>query len=298
MNRHAQLRETLDQSRITLMPGVYDAMSARLAEQVGFKVLNVGGAFVANSIIGMPDIGLVTLSEMAEQIRRVAAVTTVPLIADADTGYGNAINVMRTVREYERAGASGMYIEDQVFPKRCGHFQGKEVISAAEMVSKLMGAAEAREDDDFLIIARTDARAVHGFDDALYRSNLFLEAGADMVFFEAPESTEELARVPKEVNGPCMANMVSGGITPLTKVEDLADMGYKLANFGGAALQAAMFAVLNLYQELIETGTSAGHFDRMMSFGERQDRLGLPEMDAIEARLVAASEALVAASAR
>jgi 2-methylisocitrate lyase-like PEP mutase family enzyme len=169
MKRTAMLRDLLRQPGITVMPGVYDALSARIAEQAGFRVINVGGAMVANSILGLPDVGLVTMTEMVEQIRRVSAVTTIPAIADADTGYGNAINVMRTVREYEAAGAAGLYMEDQDFPKRCGHFEGKQVIATEEMVSKVRAAAEARTDDDFVIVARTDARTVVGFDDAVER---------------------------------------------------------------------------------------------------------------------------------
>ena len=289
MKRTATLRKLLDEPGITVMPGVHDALSARLAEQVGFRVINVGGAMVANSILGVPDVGLATMSEMTDQIRRVTATTTIPSIADADTGYGNEINVMRTVREYEAAGAAGMYMEDQVFPKRCGHFSGKQVVPAAEMISKIKAAVEARSDDDFVIIARTDARTVVGFDAAVVRSNAYVEAGADMIFFEAPESEEELRQIPKLVGAPVMANMISGGgFTPLMTAHDLGVMGFKLVNFGGASQQAAMHAVLGLYEELMRTGTTAGYSDRMLDFDERQRRVGLAEVMELEQRFATA----------
>jgi 2,3-dimethylmalate lyase len=291
LRRAAELRRLLAEPGIHIMPGVYDALSARLAEQVGFRVINVGGAMVANSILGLPDVGLTSLTEMAEQIRRVTAATTVPAIADADTGYGNAVNVMRTVREFEAAGAAGMYLEDQVFPKKCGHFAGKEVIPTAEMVGKIEAAVEARRDDDFVIIARTDARAELGFDEAVERSNVYAEAGADMIFFEAPHSEDELRRIPSLVSVPVLANMISGGgLTPLLTAAALGEMGFKLVNYGAASQQAAMAAALGLYRELMDTGTTAGYLDRMLSFDERQARIGLPEVLALERRFADRTE--------
>jgi 2,3-dimethylmalate lyase len=288
LRRTRALRELLAEPGITIMPGVYDALSARIAEQVGFRVLNIGGAMVANAVLGLPDVGLVTMTEMAEQIRRVTAATTVPAIADADTGYGNAINVMRTVREFEAAGAAGMYMEDQVFPKKCGHFEGKQVISRDEMIGKISAAVQARRDDDFVLVARTDARAVSGFDDAIDRANAYAAAGADVIFFEAPRSVEELRRIPELVKVPVLANMISGGgFTPLTSARELGEMGFKLVNFGAASQQAAMHAVLGMYRELMDTGTTAGYLNRMMSFDERQRRLGLPEITELEARFAA-----------
>lgn len=277
------LRDLLSEPGILVMPGVYDALSARLAEQVGFKVINVGGSMVANSILGLPDVGLVTMSEMTEQIRRITAATTIPAIADADTGYGNEINVMRTVREYEAAGAAGLYMEDQVFPKRCGHFAGKLVIPMNEMVSKVHAAVQARTDDDFLIVARTDARQVEGFEAAVERANAYADAGADMIFFESPVSEDELRAVPKRVKLPVLANMISGGgATPLMTAQELGDMGFKIVNYGAASQQAAMQAAYEMYVELMATGTTSGFLDRMMSFDERQRRLGLPEIIELE----------------
>jgi 2,3-dimethylmalate lyase len=285
LHRAAALRELLAEPGIHIMPGVHDALSARLAEQVGFRVINIGGAMVANSILGLPDVGLASLTEITEQIRRVTAATTIPAIADADTGFGNAVNVMRTVRDFEAAGAAGMYMEDQVFPKKCGHFAGKDVISTAEMAGKIDAAVQARRDDDFVIVARTDARAVLGFDDAVERSNIYAEAGADMIFFEAPQSVEELRKVPPLVSVPVLANMISGGgLTPLMSATELGEMGFKLVNFGAASQQAAMAATLGLYRELMETGTTAGYLDKMLSFDERQARIGLTEVIELERR--------------
>ena len=285
--RTATLRRLLAEPGVEIMPGVYDALSARLAERTGFRVINIGGAMVANSILGLPDVGMATMTEVAEQIRRVTAVTTIPSIADADTGHGNEINVRRTVREFHAAGAAGMYMEDQVFPKRCGHFSGKNVIPQGEMVAKITAAVDARPDDDFVIIARTDARAVYDFDTAVERSNAYVEAGADMIFLEAPQTLEEVREVPKRVNAPVMANMITGGgKTPPVSTTELGDMGYKLVNFGAASQQAAMFAVKRLYEELRRTGTTEG-LDWVMSFDERQDVVDLPGVQELEERYAA-----------
>jgi 2-methylisocitrate lyase-like PEP mutase family enzyme len=275
----------LSEPGIVITPGVYDSLSARLAEQFGFQAINIGGATVANAILGLPDVGLVTLTEMTDQVRRITAATTIPSVADADTGYGNEINVMRTVREYEAAGAAALHIEDQVIPKRCGHFDGKEVVPAREMANKIRAAVEARTDPDFMIIARTDARAVEGFEATVERSNVYLAAGADMIYFEAPRTEDELRRVPKLVRGPVLANMVSGGgKTPLTSAADLAEMGFKMVNYGAATMQAAMYGVLGFYEELRATGTPAGYLDRLTPFDERQRRIGLPEMLELQQR--------------
>jgi 2,3-dimethylmalate lyase len=285
LRRTTALRRLLDEPGIHIMPGVYDALSARIAEQVGFRVLNIGGAMVANSILGLPDVGLATLTEMVDQIRRVTAATTVPSIADADTGYGNAINVMRTVREYEAAGAAGLYMEDQVSPKKCGHFDGKDVISTSEMLGKIEAAVTARRDEDFVLVIRTDARAVEGFDAAIQRSKAYVAAGADMIFFEAPQNVDELRRIPQLVDAPVLANMITGGgKTPLLTASELGEMGFRLVNFGAASQQAAMHAVLELYEELMATGTTEGLLDRVMDFDERQRRLGLPDVTTLEAR--------------
>ena len=290
MRRTTKLRQLMGEPGIIVMPGAYDALCARLIEQVGFKVISAGGAMAANAGLGLPDVGLLTLSEMVEHVRRMALVTTIPILVDADTGYGNAINVMRTVREFEQVGAAGLHIEDQVFPKRCGHFAGKQVIPEDEMVKKIEAAVESRQDDDFVIIARTDARAVVGFDEAVKRARAYVKAGADGIFLESPFSLDELRRVPGLIDAPVMANMVSGGgLTPLMTYHDLEAMGYKLVVYGAAAMQAAMKAVIGLLEELMTTGTTAGYLDRIVSFDERQRRVGLPEVQELERRFGTAS---------
>jgi carboxyvinyl-carboxyphosphonate phosphorylmutase len=273
------------QPEIIVMPGAYDALSAILIEQVGFNVISAGGSTAANAGLGLPDVGMFGHAEMVENVRRMAAVTSIPIVVDADTGYGNAINVMRAVRELEQVGAAGLHIEDQVFPKRCGHFSGKQVISRDEMCKKIEAACLARRDDDFVIIARTDARAVLGFDEAIERAQAYVQAGADAIFVESPTTVEELSRIPKLIDAPTMANMVSGGgRTPLTRFQDLEAMGYRLVVYGAAPLQAAMKAVLGLLEELKTTGTTAGYLDRIVSFEERQRRVGLPGVMELERR--------------
>jgi 2,3-dimethylmalate lyase len=283
----AALRALLARPGIVVMPGIHDALSARIAEQVGFEVTNVGGHMVANAIYGIPDVGLVTMSEMADQIRRVTEVTTIPAIADADTGYGNEINVIRTVRSFESAGAAGLYLEDQVFPKQCSHTGGSrvQVIDMREMISKVHAALEARRDPDFVIIARTDARHAVSFDEAVRRAEAYAEAGADMIFVNALASDEELARLPQLIDAPLLVNMHGpGGLTPLKSAGELEEMGYKLANYGDASTMAVMQATLELFEELKATGTTAGYLDRMMGSEERQRRVGLPEIRELEAR--------------
>ena len=205
----SKLRALLAQQELLVAPGVYDGLSAKIAEAVGFVALYISGGAVARSM-GYPDVGLVTLTEMQKRLEEIRAVTTLPLIVDADTGYGNAINVIRTIQAYERAGAAALHLEDQVEPKRCGHYEGKQVVSVAEMTQKIQAAIEARSNDDFVIIARTDARAVLGLDVAIKRGNAYAEAGADIIFVEAPQSVEEIGRIAREVNAPLLINMFLG----------------------------------------------------------------------------------------
>jgi carboxyvinyl-carboxyphosphonate phosphorylmutase len=240
---------------IIVAPGAYDGFSARLIEAAGFKAVYMTGAGTAASHLGQPDLGLATLTEMATHAAHLASCVSIPLIADADTGYGNALNVVRTVREYERAGVAGLHIEDQVAPKKCGHIAGKQVIPAQEMADKLRAASEYRTDPDFVIIARTDARAVTGLDDAIARANLYADSGADMIFFEAPQSEDEIARVAREVKAPLLSNMVAGGKTPPVKVSELERLGYKLVIFPGIAMAAAIPAIETALERLKQTGT-------------------------------------------
>ncbi|MCT9127027.1 isocitrate lyase/PEP mutase family protein [Cupriavidus gilardii] len=235
------LRRRLAEPGMTIAPGAYDAIGARLIEQAGFTACYMTGAGTA-AARGFPDFGLLTMGEMSENAGIMARSISIPLIADADTGYGNELNVTRTVREYEARGVAAIHLEDQVAPKRCGHLDGKEVVPLEEFISKIRAAAEARSSTDFLIIARTDARAVYGLDEAIARANAALAAGADMAFVEATQTAEEAARVPREVDGPCLLNVVPGGRTPVYDLHEAEQMGYKLAILPGLMLRAAIEA--------------------------------------------------------
>ena len=228
MSNASKLRELLRQDGMVTAPGAYDCITARMIAQAGFSAVYMTGAGTAASL-GYPDYGLVTMSEMVDNAGRIAAAVTVPVIADADTGYGNELNVVRTVREYEQRGVAGIHIEDQRFPKKCGHLENKVIIPLEDYVAKIRVAVSAKRDRDFLIIARTDARAVSGFDEAIRRANASIEAGADMAFVEAPQSMEEVAQVPRLVRGPCLLNMVWRGKTPDVPIDDAHVMGYKMA---------------------------------------------------------------------
>jgi 2-methylisocitrate lyase-like PEP mutase family enzyme len=228
MTKARQLRELLSNAALITAPGAYDCITARMIEQAGFSAVYMTGAGTS-AMLGYPDYGLVTMSEMVENAGRIAAAVSVPVIADADTGYGNELNVVRTVREYEQRGVAGIHLEDQGFPKKCGHLENKVIIPLEDYAAKIRAAVSARSDPDFLIIARTDARAVLGFDEAVRRANAALDAGADMAFVEAPESLEEVAAVPRLVHGPCLLNMVWRGKTPDVSLDETQTMGYKLA---------------------------------------------------------------------
>ncbi|MBI4444868.1 MAG: isocitrate lyase/phosphoenolpyruvate mutase family protein [Acidobacteria bacterium] len=283
MNGPATLRKLLAKPGILLAPGAFCALAARMVEQAGFEAIYASGAGVANSLLGEPDIGLVTMTEMLEQVRRMVAVTTVPLIVDVDTGYGNPINVYRTVREFEAVGAAAVQIEDQLMPKRCGHFEGKQLIPAGEMVAKLRAAQDARRNSDLVIIARTDARATLGVEAALERARLYLETGADLTFVEAPLSEEEL-RLVAALPGPQVANMVEDGKTPLLTAADLAALGFKLVIFPNTALRAAMRAMADVLERLRTEGGSAGFLDRLVSMAERNRITGMPTIEAMQTR--------------
>ena len=247
MGIRAVFRERLRADGMITAPGAYDCITARLVEQAGFPAVYMTGAGTA-ATLGYPDYGLVTMSEMTANAGRLAAATTLPVIADADTGYGNELNVVRTVREYERRGVAGIHIEDQGFPKRCGHLEDKVVIPLSDYLAKIRAAASAKRDPDFLLIARTDSRAVLGFDEAIRRANAALEAGADMAFVEAPQTREEVAAIPRLVGGPCLLNVVWRGKTPDISLDDAQSMGYKVA-----ILPALLFtAVIGVCDAMLE----------------------------------------------
>jgi carboxyvinyl-carboxyphosphonate phosphorylmutase len=280
-----RLRQILAAPGIVVAPGAYDALSARIIVRSGFDAVYLTGYGASASRLGQPDVGLLTMAEMVEQCRAVVgAAAGVPVIADADTGYGNALNVRRTVREYEAAGVAAMQLEDQVFPKRCGHMEGKRVVETADMVTKLRAAVDARTDPDLVIIARTDARAVLGFEAALERCRAYRAAGADVIFLEAPESREEMEIVAREIDAPLFANLIERGKTPLIPLGELADIGYKIAIYPLTALYAAARAVSDAMAELRAKGTTAGFVDRMIAFDDFNELIGLPEYRELERR--------------
>ena len=240
----AALRRMLAEQDLLVLPGVYDALSASLVGRSGFRGAYMTGAGVSMALIGFPDLGFTTMTEMAGQAARITAVLGVPLVADADTGFGNALSVQRTVAEYERAGVAGLHIEDQEFPKRCGHLEGKSVISTGEFVEKVRAAVEARPDPDLVVIARTDARASLGFAEAIARANAYAAAGADLIFVEAPQSEDEIAAIPKEVDAPVMFNVVGGGRSPKVPLEQLAEWGYAMAILPGLLIGTVVTAMM------------------------------------------------------
>ena len=280
-----QLRALLAQEGLLTAPGVYDGLSAKIAEAAGVAVLYVSGGAIARSM-GYPDIGLVTLTEMQKRLEEIRAVTALPLIVDADTGYGNALNVIRTVRAYARSGAAALHIEDQVEPKRCGHYEGKQVVDIAEMVQKIQAAVEACGDSGLLIIARTDARAVLGLDAAIERGNAYAEAGADMIFVEAPQSVEEIERIALEVKAPLVVNMFWGGKTPLVPVEQLAALGYRIMIVPSDLQRAAIRAMQRAAAEIRTHGHTAAMAQDMVSFAEREELIGLAEVQALQHRFL------------
>lgn len=279
----ARFRAEVEARRALLVPGAGNALTARIIEDQGFGAVYVTGAGIANTLLGAPDLGLVTLTELATVTGLIAEVCSVPLVVDIDTGFGNALNTARTVRLVERAGAAAVQIEDQVFPKKCGHFAGKAVIPAAEMAAKVRAAVDVREDPDLMVIARTDARAIEGLSAALDRAAAYIEAGADMTFVEAPTSREEMAAI-AALPVPQVANLVVGGKTPLLPQAELAEMGFALVLYANAALQAQMRATAEVLGALRRDGGLDAVRDRLADFEERQRFVHKAEYDALEAR--------------
>ncbi len=280
----AKLKAMIEARRAVLAPGAANALTARIIADLGFEVAYVSGAGIANTRLGVPDIGLVTLSELADTVASIADICTLPLVVDADTGFGNAVNMVRTVRVLERAGANAIQIEDQVFPKRCGHFAGHEVISAEEMIAKVKAAVDTRSSRDFLIIARTDARSASGMQAALARANAYVAAGADATFVEAPATRDELEIITRALRVPQIANMVIGGKTPVLPQSELAAMGFGLVIYANAALQAAVKAMQEVLGALKSDGQLDRVADRIGSFEERQRVVAKANWDALERR--------------
>ena len=289
MKKTALLKQLLKAKPLLQAPGAFDVLSARIIEMAGFKTVYMTGYGTSASVIGQPDVGLLTMSEMAERARNIASAVEVPVIADADTGFGNPLNVSRTVRVYEQAGAAGIQLEDQVFPKRCGHMLGRRVIPKEEMIQKIKAAVDARQDPDFVIIARTDARTNHGLDEALARGKAYEEAGADVLFIESPESVDELSRIAKTFpNTPMLANMIEGGRTPFLPAAELEALGFAVALYPTGPLYAAAKAVKGYVEELKSKGTTAGKVADMLAFQEFNDMIGLPQYNKLEERYAVA----------
>ena len=266
-----------------LLPGCYDALGARLIEQAGFDVVYMTGFGTAASMLGRPDVGLLGLTEMADNARRIVAATDLPVIADADTGYGNQINAMRTVQVYEQAGVAGIHIEDQQLPKKCGHMEGKIVVSRSEFVAKIAAAVEARQSPDFTIIARTDARAPHGLDEALARAHAARDAGADALFVEALRSPEELATVANELSGmPLVFNWAEGGKTPPLTFDQISELGFAMIIMPISTLLVATQAMQGVLRQIRSDGTPASALASMPAFDEFTDTIGLPEIINLE----------------
>jgi 2-methylisocitrate lyase-like PEP mutase family enzyme len=273
------LKSLLDRGPV-LAPGVFDALSALLAAEAGFEAIYLSGASIAYTQLGRPDVGLVTATQVADVVARVHDRVDMPLIVDIDTGFGNALNVKQTVRQFERLGASALQIEDQTSPKRCGHLQGKELVSAEEMAGKVRAAADARESAETLIIARTDAIAVEGLNRALERAALYRDAGADVLFIEAPQSLDDMARIGKSFGDSVhlVANMVEGGRTPLRTLAQLSDLGFRLVITPGALVRAFAFMAREFLQQLNANGSTAMSRERMLDFAQINALLGLSEL--------------------
>jgi 2,3-dimethylmalate lyase len=284
MEKAQLIRRALAQHGQLVMPGVYDALSAKIAGRSGFEVIFITGYSLSATLLGEPDFGLLTQSEVIDAARRICSVVDTPVIVDADTGYGNAINVMRTVQELIRAGAGGMFLEDQVWPKRCGHMKGKQVIPLDEHVKKITAAVEARGDSDFFIVARTDSRQALGLDEAIKRGNAFKSAGADAVFIEAPESKTEMKEISRQVRGPLVANMLERGVTPLMSPDELKELGFELIVWPLAPLYAVAKSLTGVYSTLRRDGSTLAILDQLMPFNDFNEIVGLSEKYALDAK--------------
>jgi 2-methylisocitrate lyase-like PEP mutase family enzyme len=284
MDKAELIRQALSQSGQIVMPGVYDALSAKIAALSGFEVIFITGYSLSATLLGEPDFGLLTQTEVIAAAQRICSVVDTPVIVDADTGYGNAINVIRTVRDLIAAGSAGMFLEDQVWPKRCGHMKGKQVISLEEQLKKLKAAIEAKQKHDFFIVARTDSRQALGLNAAIERGIAFKEAGADAVFIEAPESKEEMREISKQVRGPLVANMLERGVTPLMGPNELKELGFDLIVWPLAPLYSVAKSLTEVYTTLRRDGSTLAILDRLMPFDEFNRVVGLDEKYALDAK--------------
>jgi 2-methylisocitrate lyase-like PEP mutase family enzyme len=284
MAKGQPIRRSLAEHGQLIMPGVYDALSAKIAARAGFEVIFITGYSLSATLLGEPDFGLLTQTEVVSAAQRICSVVDKPVIVDADTGYGNAINVIRTVEDLIRAGAGGIFLEDQVWPKRCGHMKGKQVIPLDEQLKKLTAAVEARGDNDFFIVARTDSRQALGLKEAITRGIAFKQAGADAIFIEAPETKEEMKEISKHVPGPLVANMIERGVTPLMGPRELRDLGFHLVVWPLAPLYAVAKSLTDVYTTLRRNGSTLEMLDHLMPFNEFNGIVGLDEKYALDAK--------------
>lgn len=282
MDKCKKLRECIKTPGVIVVPGATDALTAKIIEKAGFDVIYATGAGISNTQFGLPDMGLITMTEMLERVKYIVDSVDVPVIADVDTGFGNAVNLIRTVKEFEAIGVAGIQIEDQVTPKKCGHFEGKSVIDTREMVKKIEAVVNHRKNNEFVIIARTDARAVYGLDEAISRGQAYFNAGADVIFVEAPVSREELQVIAEAIKAPLVANMVEGGVTPVLSAQELQELGYKMALFANTAMRVGAKAILDAMKVLKETGTTSSLDKKMLSWEERQSLVGYPFYQELE----------------
>ncbi|SDX95612.1 2,3-dimethylmalate lyase [Eubacterium barkeri] len=282
MNTAAKMRELLSTKKMVVAPGAHDAMTAKVIGRLGFDAVYMTGYGQSASHLGQPDVGLLTMTEMVARANAIVEAAGVPVIADADTGFGNAVNVMRTVREYEKAGVAVIQLEDQVMPKKCGHMVGREIVSKEEMVGKIKAAVDTRVNPDFMIMARTDARTTKGIDEALERGLAYKEAGADIIFIESPEGEEEMKRINETIPGYTLANMVEGGRTPLLKNAELEALGYNITIYPTASIYVATKAMVDLWTALKNDDTTAGVMDTMVTFSEFNDLMGLEKIREVE----------------
>lgn len=275
MKKTTLLKNMMLEEEILVMPGCHDALSARIVEMSGFKAVTIGGYAATAASLAKPDVSLLTLTEYTHIVRNIVQAVDLPLFVDGDTGHGNVTNVQRTVREFERAGVAGFFIEDQVFPKRCGHMEGKQIVPALEMVAKIKAAVDARIDDDLVIMARTDAIATDGIEEAIERANQYREAGADLLFVEAPASLEDMKRLNKAIDGPTMAIQIEGGKTPLLTTKELEELGFNIVVYPNASVYAVSWALRDLWTTLQNEGTTRNHMDKMINFDEFNELVGL-----------------------
>jgi methylisocitrate lyase len=286
MTQGSLRRQIKSRERIIVMPGVFDALSARIAQNVGFDAMFQTGYGSAASLLGMPDYGFLNAGEMIDNARRIVRAADIPVIVDADTGYGNPLSVWRVVRDLESIGAAGVFLEDQVWPKRCGHMQGKNVIPPDDYILKLKAAQDARKSKDFIIVARTDARACRGLEEAITRGKMYYKAGADVIFIEAPTSANELYQIANEIDAPLVANMIEEGVTPNLSAKQLFDMGYAISLFPLSALYAATFAMKEVLNELKQNGTTKQVRKKMVTFSDFNKLVELQRYRDLEKRYV------------